>query len=98
MTDPILVVVFLRGGADALSLVSPTSDADFIAARPEPLRVLRQGDGAGRMLANPVADVDFRFHPEAAPFADLYDAGDLSVVHAVGLTDVTRSHFDAEAL
>ena len=96
-TDPILVVIFLRGGADGLALVSPTSDPDFIAARPELLRVLRQGDGAGRSIAQDVADVDFRFHPAASAFADLYDAGDLSLIHAAGLPEATRSHFDAEA-
>jgi uncharacterized protein (DUF1501 family) len=95
--DPILVVVFLRGGADGLALVSPTSDPDFIAARPEMLRVLRQGDSPGRVIAQEVADVDFRFHPGAAAFADLYDAGDLSLIHAAGLPEATRSHFDAEA-
>jgi uncharacterized protein (DUF1501 family) len=97
MADPILVVLFLRGGADVLQLISPAADADFIAARPEELRVARTGDAAGRVLANPIADVDFRFHPQAAPLADLYDAGDLSIVYATGLRDVTRSHFEAEA-
>lgn len=95
--DPILVVIFLRGGADGLALVSPSSDPDFIAARPEALRVLRQGDAAGRTILQDIADTDFRFHPAAAPLADLYDAGDLSVVHAAGLPEATRSHFDAEA-
>lgn len=95
--DPILVVIFLRGGADGLALVSPSSDPDFIAARPELLRVLRNGDEAGRSIAQDIADVDFRFHPAAAPFADLYDAGDLSLIHASGLPEATRSHFDAEA-
>ncbi|MGL4238349.1 DUF1501 domain-containing protein [Tabrizicola sp.] len=95
--DPILVVLFLRGGADGLALVSPTSDPDFIAARPEALRVLREGDKAGRVIRQDVADVDFRFHPGLAPLADLYDAGDLSLIHAAGLPEATRSHFDAEA-
>lgn len=95
--DPVLVVIFLRGGADGLGLVSPASDPDFIAARPEILRVLRQGDSAGRSIRQDIADVDFRFHQAAAPLADLYDAGDLSLIHAAGLTDATRSHFDAEA-
>ena len=95
--DPILVVIFLRGGADGLALVSPTSDPDFIAARPEALRVLRAGDAAGREIRQDIADVDFRFHPQAAAFADLYDAGDLSLIHASGLPEATRSHFDAEA-
>lgn len=95
--DPILVVVFLRGGADGLALVAPSSDPDYLAARPEALRVLRKGDGAGRVLRQEVADVDFRFHPAAAAFADLFDAGDLSLIHAAGLPEATRSHFDAEA-
>lgn len=95
--DPILVVVFLRGGADGLALVAPASDPDYIDARPEALRVLRKGDGAGRAIRHEVADADFRFHPAAAPFADLFDAGDLSLIHAAGLPEATRSHFDAEA-
>lgn len=97
MAEPILVVVFLRGGADGLGLVCPASDENLIAARPEDLRVLRQGDGAGRAIAQDVADVDFRFHANLGPLADLYDAGDLSLIHASGLVEATRSHFDAEA-
>jgi uncharacterized protein (DUF1501 family) len=95
--DPILVVLFLRGGADGLSLVSPVSDENYISARPETLRVLRDGDAAGRLIRQDHADAEFRFHPGLAAFADLYDAGDLSLIHASGLTDATRSHFDAEA-
>jgi uncharacterized protein (DUF1501 family) len=95
--EPILVVIFLRGGADGLSLVAPSSDDDYIAARPAALRVLRDGETTGRSIRQDVADVDFRFHPAAAAFADLYEAGDLSLIHAAGLPEATRSHFDAEA-
>lgn len=94
--DPILVVIFLRGGADGLALVSPSSDPDFIAARPEILRTLRQGDSAGHAIRQDIADVDFRFHQRAAALAELYAAGDLSLIHAAGLPEATRSHFDAE--
>jgi uncharacterized protein (DUF1501 family) len=97
MAEPVLVVIFLRGGADTLQLVAPASDADYRAARPDFLRTAREGDNAGRALANPIADVDFRLHPSAGPLADLFDAGDLSVIHATGLAEATRSHFDAEA-
>lgn len=97
MGEPTLVVVFLRGGADGLALVSPTSDPDFIAARPEDLRVARKGDEAGHVIRQQVADLDFRFHPAARALSDLYDAGDLSLIHAAGLSEATRSHFDAEA-
>ncbi len=96
-SEPRLVVIFLRGGCDGLALVSPASDPDFIAARPEELRALRQGDGAGHVIGNPVADVDFRFHAQAGPLAELYRAGDLSLIHACGLTEATRSHFEAES-
>ncbi|MEZ5777015.1 MAG: DUF1501 domain-containing protein [Paracoccaceae bacterium] len=97
MSDPILIVVFLRGGMDGLNLVSPTGDTDYVAARPEDLRVLRKGDNPGIPLADQAADVDFRFHPAAAPFAEMFGARELAVIHAAGLTDGTRSHFDAEA-
>ncbi len=96
MADPFLLVVFLRGGCDGLSLVSPTGDADYIAARPGNIRVARKGDLAGHLLDGANADVDFRLHPEARGLAELYGAGELAIIHAAGLTDGTRSHFDAE--
>ncbi len=94
--DDILVILFLRGGMDGLHLICPAGDPDMIAARPEDLRVARRGDAAGYVLDNPAADVDFRFHPAAGGLAELYRAGELAVVHASGLTDGTRSHFEAE--
>ncbi len=95
--DPILVVVFLRGGADGLNLISPTADTDYIAARPEAMRVLRKAGDVGFAMPDMAADVDFRFHPQAQGLSELYNAGELAVIHASGLTDGTRSHFDAEA-
>jgi uncharacterized protein (DUF1501 family) len=96
MADPILVVIFLRGGADALSLVGPTADPAYIAARPPALRVQRDGDMAGLALGDALADADFRLHSVAADLGALFAAGDLSIIHATGLHDPTRSHFDAE--
>ncbi len=96
MADPILVVIFLRGGADGLNLISPSGDTDFIAARSPELRVLRKGDDAGFVLKDQAADVDFRFHHRAKGLSELFAADELAVIHAAGLTDGTRSHFDAE--
>jgi uncharacterized protein (DUF1501 family) len=96
MADPVLVVIFLRGGADALALAGPSADPAYIAARPPALRVQRDGDMAGLPLGDALADSDFRLHPAAAPLHDLFTAGDLSIIHATGLNDPTRSHFDAE--
>ncbi len=94
---PVLVVIFLRGGADGLGLICPASDPALIAARPEDLRVARKGDAAGRAIKQDIADTDFRFHPGLTPLAELYEAGDLSLIHAAGLPLATRSHFEAEA-
>ncbi|WP_342076821.1 DUF1501 domain-containing protein [Yoonia sp. SS1-5] len=96
MTEPVLVVIFLRGGADGLHLICPSADTDLIAARAPDLRVARKGDKAGFVLQDQAADVDFRFHPQAKGLSELFGAGELAVVHAAGLTDGTRSHFDAE--
>ena len=97
MAEPVLVVIFLRGGADSLSLIAPVSDPDYIAARPESLRVLRSGERPGLLLPAALADTEFRLHPAAPGLAELFGAGDLSLIHATGLREATRSHFDAEA-
>ena len=93
---PVLVIVFLRGGCDGLTLVSPTSDANYIAARPNALRVQRKGDGAGLALRNTAADIDFRLQAQLKPLHDLYADGQMAIIHAAGLTHATRSHFEAE--
>lgn len=82
-----LVVVFLRGGWDALNVVPPRDGDDrgyYEAARPE----IKITD----LL--PLND-QFGLHPALAPLHDLYQDGKMAVVHAVGLNYDTRSHFDA---
>ncbi len=82
---PLLVVVFLRGGADALSLVPPVGD---------PLYARRRGalavEGALPFAAG------FGLHPALAPLAPLVEDGRLAVVHCAGSHDASRSHFEAQ--
>lgn len=88
----VLVAIFLRGGIDGLSAVVPFGDgANYYDSRPT-LAVREPGSGAGAAI-----DLDgyFGFHPVLSPLADIYRSGQLAVVHAAGLTDSTRSHFDA---
>ncbi|MCU0476311.1 MAG: DUF1501 domain-containing protein [Anaerolineae bacterium] len=88
----VLVAIFLRGGIDGLSAVVPYGDGKhYYDARPT-LAVGAPGSGSGAAI-----DLDgyFGLHPIMAPLADLYRDGHLAVVHAAGLTDSTRSHFDA---
>lgn len=83
-----LVVVFLRGGWDALNVVPPIGGDDrgfYEKARPD-IKItdlLQLND-------------QFGLHPALNPLYDLYQAGKMGVVHAVGLNHDTRSHFDAQ--
>jgi len=95
-SNEIFVLVFLRGGADGLQLVAPVNDRHYFADREQQLRVTEQGENMGLMLKNSLGTVDFRLHPEAAPLKELYDANQLAIVHACGLKNGTRSHFDAQ--
>lgn len=95
-SNPILVIVHLRGGCDGLNFISPASDPDFIAARVSELRVLSEGEDAGYSLEHgPAPHIDFRLHAAAGGLAELYKQGNLAFIHACGLTDATRSHFVA---
>ena len=95
----ILVVLFLRGGCDSLNLVGPANDHNYVEDRIAPLRVLDSGDKPGIPLANGLDPaLDFRLHPEASPLAELYSQNQLAIIHAVGLTNETRSHFVAQDL
>ena len=96
-SQAVFVMVFLRGGADGLHLVAPSSDPLYVAARPADLRVLDAGEKAGLLLSNTLEpDLGFRLHPGLAPLLPLYQAGNLAIVHAAGLANATRSHFVAQ--
>jgi uncharacterized protein (DUF1501 family) len=92
-TRDVLVVVFLRGGADLLSLVAPISGPDrgyYESARPQ-LKLPTAGEGALLPL-----DAAFGLHAAAAPLHALYQSGKVAIVHACGMNVDTRSHFDAQ--
>lgn len=95
----VLVVLFLRGACDGLGLVAPVNDPHYRADRAPDLWLLDSGDHAAIPLAQPLGTgLDFRLHPAAAPLADIYAAGQLAIVHAVGSPNASRSHFAAQAL
>lgn len=88
----ILIVIFLRGGWDALNVLSPLSGDDrgyYEANRPS-LQIPTSGENAALTL-----DGQFGLHPAMLPLHGLYQDGKLAMVHAAGLTSDTRSHFDA---
>jgi uncharacterized protein (DUF1501 family) len=88
-----LVVVFLRGGWDALNIVPPIAGTDrglYLSARPN-IYIPTSGANAALNL-----DGQFGLHPSMAPLLPFYQAKKLAIVHAVGLNYDTRSHFDAQ--
>jgi uncharacterized protein (DUF1501 family) len=82
-----LVVVILRGGLDGLSAAPATGDPDFAAAR----GALSQFGAAPLPLNAP-----FALHPELSQLHAMYQRGEATIVHAVGLPYRERSHFDAQ--
>ena len=84
-----LVVVFLRGGADALNMVAPVEDDGYYNARP--LIGISKSEAI-------VLDDLFSLNPEMKALHPLYTEGLLSFYHGAGSEDQTRSHFEAQDL
>lgn len=84
----VLIVVFLRGGADGLTLCAPAGESAYYTHRP---KLAIKPDTPG------VKDLDgfFILPPGMAALHEAYKAKHLAVVHAAGSIDPTRSHFDA---
>jgi uncharacterized protein (DUF1501 family) len=79
----ILVVLQLAGGNDGLNTVVPVTNDHYHKARPNlalKSKLLKLTD-------------DFALHPSLDAFKELYDAGQLGIVHGVGYPNPNRSHF-----
>ena len=88
--DRRLVVVFLRGAVDGLSVVVPYGDPAYYQSR-RSIAIPPPGNGGA-------LDLDGRFglHPALAPLMPMWKQGQLAFVHACGSPDPSRSHFDAQ--
>jgi uncharacterized protein (DUF1501 family) len=84
-----LVVVFLRGAADGLTLVAPVEDDSYHRFRPR--LAVRKKEAV-------MLDGFFGLHPKLAALAPAWKEGDLAIVHGAGGADDTRSHFEAQDL
>ncbi len=86
-----LVVVFLRGAIDGLSVVVPYSDQSYYKVRNN-IAIPPPGNELGAL------DLDghFGLNPALAPVMPLWKNKSLSFVLNSGSPDPTRSHFDAQ--
>ena len=91
--EEILVHIFLRGGIDGLNVIVPIGDKDH-----EYYHIMRPQLAVDEKDTIQLGATEFGLNPKAAALKELYDAGDLAVVHATGTPNeiATRSHFDAE--
>jgi uncharacterized protein (DUF1501 family) len=88
----VLVVIFQRGGMDGLNAVVPFGEgAAYYDRRP----TIAIGEPDGSDFSAIDLDGYFGLHPALRPLKDIYDEGALSIIHAAGLTNGSRSHFDA---
>ena len=82
--DPVLVVLQLSGGNDALNTLVPYGDPLYADNRPTVRvpeeQVLKINDYSG-------------LNPAMAPIKELYDQGKVAVIQGVGYPNPNRSHF-----
>ncbi len=87
----VLVTIFQRGAVDGLNVVVPYAESEYYRLRPS-IAIPQPGKTDGAI------DLDgaFGLHPALKPFAAMWAAKQLAVIHASGSPDNTRSHFDAQ--
>jgi uncharacterized protein (DUF1501 family) len=85
-TGPVLVSVFMDGGADSLSLLAPTTDPTYQSLRP----TLKIAPGSGLPFAE---DTRLEWHPSASALGTLHASGKVSVLPAVAYSSPNQSHF-----
>ena len=82
--DPVLVVLQLTGGNDYFNTVIPYTDGNYFDSRPR-LQIPEE-----RVLK---IDDELGFHPAMGPMKDIYESGDMAIIHGVGYENSPRSHF-----
>ncbi|MFP6651443.1 MAG: DUF1501 domain-containing protein [Dehalococcoidia bacterium] len=81
---PVLVILQLTGGNDYFNTLIPYNDGNYYDMRPSLQvpqdRVLKLDDTLG-------------MHPAMGPMKEIYDSGDMAIIHGIGYANSPRSHF-----
>ena len=82
--DPVLAVLQLSGGNDALNTIIPYADPLYADNRP-----------SVRVSEDQVLKIDdhIGFNPALGPIKDLFDQGKVAIILGVGYPNPNRSHF-----
>lgn len=89
----VIISIFMRGGADGLSIVAPFADPEYYAGRPTIAIPRPDSTSAAKGIA---LDDRFAFPQAMSSLVEAYTAGELLLIHGTGSVDNTRSHFDAQ--
>jgi uncharacterized protein (DUF1501 family) len=89
----VIVSVYLRGAADAMSMCAPYFENDYYTKRPTIAVARPDSTDPNRLTA---LDSRFGIPPAMMGLHQAYLDGKLLFVHACGSTDPSRSHFEAQ--
>ena len=84
--DPVLVVLELTGANDYLNTIVPYSDPLYWDNRK------RVNIGEDQLL---IIDDDLAFRSDTEPLKEIYDNGNMAIIHGIGFGNSPRSHFRA---
>ena len=84
--DPVLVVIELTGANDYLNTIVPYSEPLYWDNRPK-VRISQD-----ELL---IIDNHLAFRSDTEPLKDIYDKGNMAIVHGIGFANSPRSHFRA---
>ena len=94
----VILQIYLRGGADGMTLVPPFADPSYAAIRPT--IGFAHPDDTSRPVEERAVNLTGFFGLARGMEALLpaYQNGHLLIMHAAGSTDPSRSHFDAQRI
>ena len=84
--DPVLVVLELTGANDYLNTIVPYSDPLYWENRK------RVNIGEDQLL---IIDDELAFRSDTEPLKEIYDNGNMAIIHGIGFGNSPRSHFRA---
>ena len=84
--DPVLVILQLTGANDYLNTIVPYTNSLYWDNRPKV--------NIPQDLVLPIED-ELAFRSEVEQFKDIYDKGNMAIIHGVGFQNSPRSHFRA---
>ncbi len=84
-----LVVLYLSGGNDGLSMLVPYTDSFYYSRRP----TLAVPSGSVLQIGGDASGKPLGLHPRLTGLKEIYDRGSLALVQRTGYENSSRSHF-----